>query len=86
MKTHRSKLIDDFFTITDKVTYEKTLVKMTIAKKISKGMAKQKIGKKDLALKMLQQPSVVTKWLSGGHNFTIDTLVELQNQLKIKLI
>lgn len=86
MKKHESKILDDFFKITDRVAYEKVLAKMTIAKKISEGMAKNKIGKKELALKMKQQPSVITKWLSGGHNFTIDTLIELQNELRIKLI
>lgn len=86
MKKYESKILNDFFEIKDKVGYEKTLAKMTIAKKISEGMAKQKLGKKELALAMKKYPSEVTKWISGGHNFTIDTLIELQNILKIKLI
>lgn len=31
-------------------------------------------------------PSVVTKWLSGIHNFTSDTLFEIQDALGICLI
>lgn len=86
MRENKSKILDEFFKITDRVEYAKTLAKMTIAKEISEGMAKRKIGKKELALAMKQQPSVITKWLSGTHNFTIDTLIELQEQLKIRLI
>ena len=32
-----------------------------------------------------QQPSVVTKWLSGTHNFTADTLADIQRVLEISL-
>ena len=85
-RIHNSKILDDFINNFDEIGYAKCLVKMTIAKKIAEGMAKQKIGKKKLALKMKQQPSVITKWLSGTQNFTIDTMVELENELKIKLI
>jgi hypothetical protein len=33
-----------------------------------------------------ENPSIVTKWLSGTHNFTVDTLVELGNALDINLL
>lgn len=35
--------------------------------------------KKDLAEKLGKKPSEVTKWLSGTHNFTIDTLVDIEH-------
>jgi hypothetical protein len=31
-------------------------------------------------------PSIITKWLSGTHNFTVDTLIELQHALDITLL
>ncbi len=31
-------------------------------------------------------PSIVTKWLSGTHNFTIDTLIEIEHALDICLL
>ena len=67
-------------------TDKKTIAKVVISKKILEGMMKQKIGRKELALKMLKQPSVITKWLSGTHNFTIETLNDLEQILNIKLL
>lgn len=34
--------------------------------------------KKDLAEKLGKNPSEVTKWLGGSHNFTMDTLAEIE--------
>lgn len=36
------------------------------------------------ANKMNRQPSVITKWLSGTHNFTIDTLDEIAYHLGVE--
>ncbi len=36
------------------------------------------------ANKMDRQPSVITKWLSGTHNFTIDTLDEIAYYLGVE--
>jgi ribosome-binding protein aMBF1 (putative translation factor) len=33
-----------------------------------------------------ENSSIITKWLSGTHNFTVDTLVELEQALNIRLI
>lgn len=43
-----------------------------------------KINKTELAEKMGKRQSVITKWLSGGHNFTLETLSELEAKLNIK--
>ena len=67
-------------------TDKKTIAKVVISKKILEGMMKQKIGRKELAIKMKKQPSVITKWLSGTHNFTIETLIDLEQILNIKLL
>ena len=31
-------------------------------------------------------PSIITKWLSGTHNFTVETLIDLEKALDIRLI
>lgn len=39
-----------------------------------------------LAEALNQLPSVITKWLRGTHNFTSDTLSNIENILGIKLL
>jgi transcriptional regulator with XRE-family HTH domain len=42
------------------------------------------IGKKKLADLLGKKPSVITKWLSGTHNFEIHTLTAIAKVLEIK--
>ncbi|HAD12740.1 MAG TPA: hypothetical protein DCF33_09920, partial [Saprospirales bacterium] len=46
----------------------------------------KKINKKQFAELVGQSPSVITKWLSGGHNFTVDTLTDIQRVLNVRLL
>jgi ribosome-binding protein aMBF1 (putative translation factor) len=39
-----------------------------------------------LAKEMNVEPSVITKWLSGTHNFTTDTLFDIEEVLNISLV
>jgi ribosome-binding protein aMBF1 (putative translation factor) len=41
---------------------------------------------KQLAEALEQNPSVITKWLSGTHNFTSDTLSDIEEVLGISLL
>ncbi len=63
--------------------YKKVEFRMRVAANIDDQMKAKHISKIGLARKMQIQPSVVTRWLSGGHNFTIDTLVEIAHALDI---
>lgn len=63
----------------------KTQNRMLIAAKIYEQMQKQDVSKSQLANLLAQQPSVITKWLSGTHNFTIDTLVDIGRVLNFNL-
>jgi transcriptional regulator with XRE-family HTH domain len=63
---------------------EKTRAKMAIAAAIADAMKHEGINKSTLAAKVGKQPSEVTKWLSGTHNFTIDTLVEIAEAMHLK--
>lgn len=40
----------------------------------------------ELAAKLGKKPSVITRWLSGTHNFTTDTLSDIQEILGIQLL
>ncbi|MBK8922648.1 MAG: helix-turn-helix transcriptional regulator [Saprospirales bacterium] len=59
---------------------------MMLAAKIEDAMTAKNIGKKQLAEMMGQRPSVITKWLSGKHNFTVDTLTDIQRVLGVRLL
>ena len=40
----------------------------------------------EFAQKMGKQPSVISKWLSGTHNFTTETLWEIEEVVGVKII
>lgn len=65
--------------------YQKVARRMRAAIQIADAMEKHGITKKQLADKMGRRPSEITKWLSGDHNFTLDTLTELSFYLKEKI-
>lgn len=62
--------------------YQKVARRMRAAIQIADAMEKHHVSKKQLADIMGRRPSEITKWLSGDHNFTIDTLAELSYYLK----
>ena len=66
---------------------ERIECRMLFAARIDSAMKAKGWKAKDL-LKALgkKNPSEVTRWLSGTHNFTMDTLVDLQRVLGIKLL
>jgi transcriptional regulator with XRE-family HTH domain len=65
----------------------KTDAKMIIAAKIADALKAKGWKHADLLNALgKKNPSVVTKWLSGTHNFTVDTLVELECVLDISLL
>lgn len=43
------------------------------------------INRKEFASRMNIQPSTVTQWLSGKHNFTIDTLFKVEEVLGVQI-
>ena len=49
--------------------------------RINQLLREQNISKKELAEKMDKQPSEITKWLSGEHNFTLRSLAKLSAEL-----
>lgn len=60
--------------------------KKLIAEKIKLAMKEHRLSHGDFAWIMGVQPSIVTRWLSGTHNFTIETLLKIEEKLKIELI
>jgi len=65
---------------------DKTNKRMILAAKIDKARLKKGWSKKELADQMGKRPSEITKWLSGTHNFTIDTLFDLECKLEARFV
>lgn len=64
----------------------KTDKRMLLALKIAEAMKRKGLNKIGLSKLMGKQPSVITKWLSGTHNFESDTLFDLEYHLGTQLI
>jgi len=65
---------------------KKVICRMKLAARIDESRKKKGWNKKEFAKRLNKQPSEITKWLSGTHNFTCDTLVDIQEVLGIELI
>ncbi len=62
-----------------------TSVKMTLAARLDDLITAKGWAKSEFAEMVNKNPSEITKWLSGTHNFTIDTLAEIAFVLNIPL-
>jgi transcriptional regulator with XRE-family HTH domain len=81
-----SKILSELRKKRDNREYERARTSMLLAASISKAIKSKGLTKSEFAEKMGKNPSVVTKWLSGVHNFTSDTLTDIQQVLGISLL
>ena len=61
----------------DPVKVKRIETRMLVAQMLHDYLGLRAISQQSLAGKMGKQPSEVSKWLSGDHNFTIDTLSDI---------
>ena len=59
---------------------------MALAVRIDDAVKAKGWSKKEFALQMGKKPPEISRWLSGCHNFTTDTLWKIEEVLGIKLI
>lgn len=85
-KTQKSEVLNNFFSTPNKDEYEKTEKNMLLAVQLEKAMREKGYNKVQFATAMEVQPSVITRWLSGTHNFTVDTLFDIESVLSISLV
>jgi transcriptional regulator with XRE-family HTH domain len=83
---YTSKAIEGVLDKISPIEEKKTEKRMLISARIYDAMIKKGWKKKDFAEKIGKKPSVITKWLSGTHNFTFDTLFDIEELLDIKLL
>ena len=80
------QLLDELL---DSITPEeqhRTDTRMQVAARLADALQEKNISQTQLAQMLGKHHSVVTKWLSGKHNFTIDTLSDIETALGVNLI
>lgn len=81
---YTSEFLQNLLVSADPIEEEKTRTRMMHAIKIAKAMEQNDWSKSKFARKIGRQPSEITKWLSGTHNFTSDLLVEIGEVLNTR--
>lgn len=85
-RVYESAVLDEFVALENPELTAMIEKKMLLAAKIYEAMQEQKISNRSFAERLNISPSLVTKWLSGQHNFTVDTLVKIERILGIELL
>ena len=86
VRSYRSPLLDTLLAERNPAETARTEARMLLAVRIADALEEKGMSKKELASQLNQQLSAVTKWLSGQHNFTIDTLTDIGGILNIDLL
>ena len=85
-RVYDSPLIRSLLAETTPEAYERTCNRMMMAARIDDGIIAKNWSKEEFAKKMVIKKLKVDLWLSGTHNFTLDTLTDIQRILEIKLL
>lgn len=78
---YSSPELEVFLSMEETINTEYIRTSMMLAAQIEDAMIARGIGKKMLADMLGKKPSVITKWLSGTHNFETNTLTEIAKAL-----
>jgi transcriptional regulator with XRE-family HTH domain len=84
-KTSRTPILDALLDEISPVDARKVEDRMVIAARIADIVRENGWSKSLFADKVGQLPSVISKWLSGTHNFTLDTLTVISVVLEVPL-
>lgn len=83
---YESVLLSELLSEISPQEQEKTNKRMSLAVQIDEARIRKAWSKKELADRMGKRPSEITKWLSGTHNFTTETLFDLEYHLDAKFV
>ena len=86
MKTVTSPIIQKAHDSITDLDWATDAITEGIASRIDALMKEKGISKKDLAVLTHRRPSDVTRWLSGGHNFTCRTIALIEQALGSHII
>jgi len=82
-REYTSDTLEKLFSNVDAEKLERTRKKMQLAVRLDEAIEAKGWTKKQFAEKLGKQPSEISKWLSGTHNFTTDTLWDIENILGV---
>ena len=83
---YTSPALNELMDETDENEYKRTEKRMMLAARIDAAKRAKGWKNKDLAKVLGKKDSEISKWLSGTHNFTADTLSDLEEVLGIQLL
>ena len=84
--TKKKDLLNDLLNTISAEEQSKTDKKMILAAKIANAIKARGLKKSEFAELLGKQPSEISKWLSGTHNFTVETLMDIEQVLSIQLL
>ena len=82
-RKHSSSLLKDLLAEITPAEKDRTQTKMVVAARLEDFIKANRWSQNDFAGKVCKAPSEITKWLSGTHNFTIDTLTDIAGVINI---
>jgi ribosome-binding protein aMBF1 (putative translation factor) len=85
-RKYTSPIIQEALRNIDPTRREMVRRRMMISARIDDALKSKSWTQKQLADIMNKRPSEVTKWLSGNHNFTLETIALIEKNLGITLI
>jgi transcriptional regulator with XRE-family HTH domain len=85
-KSYNSQIIDDLLREMIPEELSRTEKRMLLAVRIYDAIKAKGWKKKDFAAAIGKKPSEISKWISGTHNFTADTLFDIERVLNIHLL
>lgn len=83
---HSSKILGALLEEITPQEQVRTEKKMLLAAKIDDARKAKGWSQSEFAEQMEKQPSEISKWLSGTHNFTSETLWDIEDKLGVELI
>ena len=83
---YSSPLIDQIYHGIPQTTFDFVANRMLLAARINDAIKAKNWTQKQFAEAMGKKPSEISRWLSGTHNFTTDTLWHIEKVLTISLL
>ena len=82
----RSKIIEERRRQVSPEVRERVSLSFQIVDRIHEILAERSLRQKDLALMLGKSEAEISKWMRGTHNFTIDTVVAIEEALQAPVL